>query len=218
MRLLHVAGLVCLLVIGGCGDERPAVVADDPSTPAAPPSVTVTTESAAPEAPDPPEATPTPRARCVSPAVEPHHGAPLVFVYVSCKHEQPLPDNIHAFVRPVPAEAGVEERLRIAVTAYFEGPTPAEGNQFHAFGPEGTLNSVSVQGDRAVIDVDLDDDLASTSAQSMTVWSHLRALAFQFPGIELMEPRYDGSCAAFGQVVQAGECLVARRSVGSARG
>lgn len=78
------------------------------------------------------------------------------------------------------------------------------------------LNSVAIDGNRAVIDLDLKVDhlQSTTSAQSALLWSHLSALAFQFPEIRLMEPRYNGSCHNFGIAVQAGDCLIAKRDGG----
>jgi hypothetical protein len=79
------------------------------------------------------------------------------------------------------------------------------------FGSPGWLNDVEVQGTTAIIDVDLKRGYGSTAAQSEFVWTSLRTLAFQFPEIDLLEPRHNGDCEAFGNIVQAGVCLLARR-------
>jgi hypothetical protein len=78
------------------------------------------------------------------------------------------------------------------------------------------LNGVSIKGDRAIIDLDLAvNGLQSmTSSQSDMLWAHLTALAFQFPEVSLMEPRFNGSCRDFGIAVKAGACLVAQRNDG----
>jgi hypothetical protein len=138
-------------------------------------------------------------------------GPDEVLVFFACEGE-PSQTDLHAFPRPVPVDADVEQRLRAALNAYFEGPTEAEGEGLFAFGHPGTLVGAFVRGDRAVIDVDLDGGLGSTSAQSSLVWASLEAIAFQFPSIETMEPRYNGSCDAFGAAVEAGRCLVKRRA------
>lgn len=75
-------------------------------------------------------------------------------------------------------------------------------------GPD-VLNSSTIEGTRAIIDLDLDGVASSTRAQSAHIWNALRLLAFQFPTITEMEPRYNGSCVAFGGAVEAGECLIA---------
>lgn len=81
---------------------------------------------------------------------------------------------------------------------------------YRAFGDTTSLNSVSVEGNRAVVDLAL-GDAGTTSTQTMAMWRDLRAIAFQFDEIELMEPRHQGSCAEFAGRVEAGTaCLVAR--------
>jgi hypothetical protein len=134
-----------------------------------------------------------------------------VLVFFACEGQTNSPSTLHAFARPVDPAADLHEQLRTAVVAYFQGPASDEPANYFGFGSPGWLNGVHVHGATAVIDVTLRDGYGSTAAQSELVWSTLKALAFQFPSIDMMEPRHNGDCAAFGSIVQAGVCLVARR-------
>lgn len=82
------------------------------------------------------------------------------------------------------------------------------------------LNAVRIQRGRAIIDLDLTTARlqSTTSAQSDLLWAHLTALAFQFPEVNFLEPRFNGSCRDFGIAVQAGHCLVAVRDGDYLRG
>jgi len=68
-------------------------------------------------------------------------------------------------------------------------------------------------GQRAVIDLDLAAAgySSTTSAQGLLIGEQLSAIAFQFDGLTELEPRFDGSCEAFGDALQVGECIVMRR-------
>ena len=141
-----------------------------------------------------------------------------VLVFFACQAETDAGANTLSAVavqRPVAADATTTQRLRRAVVKYLRGPDAQEraSGLWSMRTPSRTLNSVSVTRDRAVIDLDLAAaHLQSTSsAQSELLWTHLSALAFQFPGIRFMEPRFNGSCRDFGMAVEAGECLVATR-------
>lgn len=137
----------------------------------------------------------------------PTPGPDQVLVSFGC-----LPDHPEraAELARVAAETSTEERLTAALTAYFAGPPPRSGALWSLGSPD-TLRAVVVEGDRAIVDLDLDGGIASTSAQSGEIWAALTTMAFQFPEIEVMEPRYYGSCVAFGAAVGAGECLVVQR-------
>ena len=132
-----------------------------------------------------------------------------VLVYFACAPG--MEGDFHSFARPVRASASVEERLNAAVGAYLSGPLPREGQNYFTFAGKDALNSTQVNGPRAVIDINFDGVGMSTSAQSGHIWNVLRLLAFQFPTISEMEPRWNGSCEAFGGAVEAGECLIALR-------
>ena len=144
--------------------------------------------------------------------------ADQVSVFFSCK-DLADPEGVYRFVRPVDSAATTPERLLTAVTAYLQGPSEAEAVHYIGLGSLEALNGATVERSRAVIDLDLDAAglSSTTSTQSALLWAHLAALAFQFPGITRMEPRYDGSCLAFGIAVEAGECLIAKRDGGYIR-
>ncbi len=142
-----------------------------------------------------------------------------VLVFFACKDVLD-PDDVLAFARPVDPQADTQARLLAAVTAYLEGPQGREANFYISLGTPEVLNSVAVEGSRAIIDLDLAAAglTSTTSTQSALMWAHLSALAFQFPGIKTMEPRFNGSCHAFGHAVEAGECLITTRDGRSIRG
>ena len=121
-----------------------------------------------------------------------------------------------AVQRHVNPDATAEQRLRRAVVAYVTGPNRSESKYLVGLGSRRMLNGATIVGDRAIIDMDLRVGHleSTTSAQSALLWSQLSALAFQFPEVRLMEPRFNGSCYAFGDAVQAGTCLVAVRGGG----
>lgn len=141
-----------------------------------------------------------------------------VLVFFVCSREMGVPHALHAFARSVDPGASLEHRLATAINAYFDGPSPSEGTRYVTFGSPDIVNSTAVVGTRAIVDIDLDGGIASTSYQSGHVWTVLRSLAFQFPTISELEPRHDGSCAALGHAVQAGECLLALRDGASVPG
>ena len=142
-----------------------------------------------------------------SPATQPRN---RVLVFFTCED---LLDDLVAFARPVEPEADTQARLLAAVTAYFEGPQGKEADYYISLGTPETLNSVSIEGSRAIIDLDLNAAglTSTTSTQSALLWAHLGALAFQFREIQTMEPRFNGNCRDFGVAVEAGECLVIGR-------
>ena len=198
MRSLLAVG--SLLAAAGCASESPPtgeVAAVKP-----PPS-------AGPDDAGPPSQPPTPTTSCGTGSAEP--ASAEVLVYFGCDTDNSYPVRLYAFSRRVESSAGTRERLREAMRAYFAGPKRGESEQLFGFGSPSWLNGVDVRGERAIVDVHLHDGYGSTSAQSQFVWETLRALVFQFPEIDLLEPRHNGSCEAFGAIVQAGRCLLARR-------
>ena len=137
-----------------------------------------------------------------------------MLVFFACNEANQRPRV--AVQRRVDPDATTEQRLRRAVVAYVSGPNRSETKYLVGLGSRRMLNGVSIVGDRAVIDLDLRVGHleSTTSAQSALLWSQLSALAFQFPEVRLMEPRFNGSCFDFGDAVQAGACLVAKRGGG----
>lgn len=136
-----------------------------------------------------------------------------VLVFFACEGATD-PGDMVAVERRVDPEADKQTRLLVAVTAYLRGPQGAERKHAFSLGTPGALNDVSVKGSRAIIDLDLAAASldSTTSMQSALLWGHLRALTFQLPGIRTLEPRFNGSCRAFGSALEAGECLLATRT------
>src|SRR5690606_11099912 len=100
-----------------------------------------------------------------------------------------------------------------------EGPTADEaaGGDWPWCSDEtaGGIQAITREGHMVVMN--FKDDLprsspsASTSAGSSILISDLRETVFQFPEIEELELQLDGSCLAFGNWLQYGECLIIRR-------
>ena len=205
---------LCLLV--ACSSGRSEATSVTPPTRTAPSTATVT-ESGASASSSPREPSPSAPATCRS-GTAPKPRSDRVLAFFPCRAETDTGANTLSAVavqRPIDADATTAQRLRRAVLEYLRGPTAQErtAGLWSLKTPTRMLNSVSVTHGRAVIDLDLAAaHLTSTSsAQSELLWTHLSALAFQFPEITLMEPRFNGSCHDFGMAVEAGECLVATR-------
>ncbi|HXH79570.1 hypothetical protein [Nocardioides sp.] len=205
---LRTAAFAVLLatLLSGCGatngapaETAPVAEAADTTTPTA---ATTPSGKASTTSPAPPP--------CKSPSEVPEAQDSEVLVYFTCAAG--MEGDFHSFARPVRASDSVEERLNAAVEAYLSGPLPGEGQNYFTFAGKDALNSTDVIGPRAIIDINFDGVGMSTSAQSGHIWNVLELLAFQFPAISEMEPRWNGSCEAFGAAVQAGECLIARRN------
>lgn len=147
----------------------------------------------------------------------PAPGADEVLVFFGCFGEG-RPELTVARLREVGAGGSVSDQLRTAMLAYLAGPTRAErrAGDGSIFGPDaqGILDDVDVdEAGRAVIDLDLAAAgyTSTASAQSMAIWDQLSAIAFQFDEVTVLEPRFDGSCEAFGVALQAGVCTVVGR-------
>lgn len=118
---------------------------------------------------------------------------------------QPIP--VH---RAVPRSEGV---LRASLGALLEGPTAEEVDAGISswFSPAtaGLLRNVTLSEGHAVVDLgDLRSVIpnASTSAGSALLLSQLDATVFQFPTVESVEYRLEGSCEAFTEWLQTGGC------------
>ena len=198
------ASLAALFLLTACSPSGPGVPGRTHE-----PAVT-------PQAPAPTPAA-THGSACRGDGVE--RGQGVVLVYFACKQDLNTgkdPRSAVGLARHVDPGADTRQRLQRAVVEYLEGPSRSERRSFVSVGQPGMLNSVRLDGERAIIDVDLTTAglQSTTSAQSDVLWAHLTALAFQFPEVTYMEPRFNGSCRDFGMAVQAGECLVATRDGG----
>lgn len=109
--------------------------------------------------------------------------------------------------------------LRAALEHLLRGPTDAErAAGIHSwFSPatEGALRSVTVQQGRAVIDfADLRDLIpnASTSAGSAMLLRELNTTVLEFPSVQTIEYRMEGSCERFWEWLQYGGCPIRERT------
>lgn len=109
--------------------------------------------------------------------------------------------------------------LRAALEALLRGPTAEErAERIFSFFSEETgsmLRGVSIDDDgHAVVDFhDLRRVIpnASTSAGSAILLGELNSTVFQFPTVRSVEYRIERDCQAFGEWLQYGECIFARR-------
>lgn len=119
---------------------------------------------------------------------------------------------------PVAVERGVEEATpEAALRALLSGPTAAERESgLHSWFSAATADAVAGFERRnglAVVDFrGLDRAIpgASSSAGSAMLLSALDSTLFQFPAVDSIEYRLDGSCAAFWEWLQR-ECRVVTR-------
>ena len=106
-----------------------------------------------------------------------------------------------------------EPRLAGTVTALLAGPNPQERSDgvqsFFDENSAGALNAISLGPDGYLV-VDFNDAIiinnASTTTGGMFFMAELQANLFQFPDVQSIEFRLDGSCEAFGEWMQIGEC------------
>lgn len=139
----------------------------------------------------------------------------------ACSHAAPL--TIHfsrgestvAVSREAAGGAGLEAALR----ELLRGPTDRErAAGIHSWFSHATadaLNSVSVERERAIIDFgDLRNLIpnASTSAGSAMLLRELNATVFEFPSVQSIEYRIDGSCERFWEWLQHGGCQIQERA------
>lgn len=119
--------------------------------------------------------------------------------------------------RAAGAPADVHEALALLV----RGPTEEEEadgvDSWFSAETAGALRSVDVDADgHAVVDFEGLDALipnASSSAGSRLLLMQLNGTVFEFPAIESVEYRLDGSCDAFGEWLQTG-CVTHTRTDG----
>jgi hypothetical protein len=120
-------------------------------------------------------------------------------------HDEDAQDVV-AVERSVPKTTGV---LRAALTSLLGGPTAADeaaglSSPFSA-DTAGVLLDVRLSDGLAVIDFDerlADQPNWSASANSQAVLDEIAATAFQFPTVQRIELRLDGSCEAFFESMQ----------------
>ncbi|HSH44435.1 MAG TPA: GerMN domain-containing protein [Longimicrobiales bacterium] len=122
--------------------------------------------------------------------------------------------------RPVAVERRVPEAtVESALQALVRGPTEAERQAGHSswFADSTAAILRSVARDNGQVVVDFHGDMprlmsgAGTSFGSLMLLAMLDSTVFQFPGVQAVEYRLDGSCAAFGEWLQTGCEGVQRR-------
>lgn len=121
----------------------------------------------------------------------------------------------------VPVQREVERSsavLAASLRALLAGPTPAERadglTSWFTSATAGALRSVDLDDGHAVVDLrDIRTVIpnASTSAGSAMLLAELDATVFQFRSVDSAEYRIDGSCEAFSEWIQVGDCEVRRR-------
>ena len=155
----------------------------------------------------------TPRLGCTAdPMLEPTASAVRVFFDCGGPPQPPRP-----VTREVPPAASVEERLRLALAALFDGPTNAErARGFAGFLPAGSdeaLLGVELRDGAAVIDVSdaLTRDALNASHNRFVVFETMGSTIRQFGEIESVEFRVEGSCQAFGAYFESACTFVRER-------
>ena len=166
--------------------------------------------------------------RVAAPAGQPAEDEMDVTVFFTCEdrffapsgEEGSFDDAFVPVVRRVPRDPGL---LRVTLEQLFRGPKEAERavglvSLFRAEADgvsEGTadlLSSVTISDGTAVVDLAHTVNNASTSAASISFMGELLRTTLEFPQVEAVEYRLDGSCLAFGEWMQSGECRTFTRN------
>lgn len=143
---------------------------------------------------------------CVTMSPAPREGYTHVSVFFTCEDE-PRP----AIPRPVPRQVSSDKvDLRVAIEELMKGPTAEErsaGFGSHFSSKTATmLNNVNMKGSVAIVDFgDLPSVIpnASTAAGSSQLFQELGRTIAQFPEVEGIEYRLNGSCMAFYEWLQS---------------
>jgi hypothetical protein len=121
-------------------------------------------------------------------------------------------DELVEVPREVPRTAAV---LRAALESLFQGPQASdpEGlSSLFSADTAGFLNDVALESDgTAVVDLAGVVPNANTSAGSQAFLAALNATVFQFPTVQRIEYRLEGSCDAFWEWLQYGACRLVDR-------
>lgn len=121
-------------------------------------------------------------------------------------------ETLVAFPREVPFTRRV---LRAALESLFAGPQPEDGADASSFFSAATsdlLRDVTLTADgTAVVDLARTVNNASTSAGGALFGQQLAATVFQFPTVQRLELRLQGSCEAFAEWMQGDGCHVVSR-------
>lgn len=117
----------------------------------------------------------------------------------------------------VPRETGTTVAvLRTALGELFKGPQPDDGEGLSSLFSADTahlLGDVALRSDgTAVVDLAGTVPNANTSAGSQEFLAELNATVFQFETVDRIEYRLDGSCDAFWEWLQYGECRLVDRT------
>lgn len=157
-------------------------------------------------------------APCSPPGIDGEPGADEfdVMFFVTCDSafaDDPTADA--AFVpvfRRVPRTQGV---LRVTLEQLVAGPTAEERaaglSSFFSSETVDVLAGVSLRDGTAVVDFARRVNNASTSAGQQAFRGALDRTVFQFPSVERIEYRLEGSCDAFWQWQQVGDCQLVSR-------
>ncbi len=154
-------------------------------------------------------------AACLAGVTQPEvpAGSMTVQVLFECAGDWSYPDVSTTVTRIVPENPSVIEATLQALLAGLTGEERAMGfTSFFSSESADALNSVALSGSRLI--VDFNDGIlignASTSTGGMFFGAELRANLYQFPEVDEIEFRLNGSCDAFHGWLQ-GECQISTR-------
>lgn len=139
----------------------------------------------------------------------PGNGEMTITLFFQCADDTDVPDISTPTTRVVQETNGVIEATLGALLA---GPTDAERTagiqSFFSAESADALDSVELDGDHLI--VDFNDGIiinnVSTTTGGMYFMAELQANLFQLPEVDSIEFRLNGSCQAFGDWMEIGEC------------
>jgi hypothetical protein len=138
-----------------------------------------------------------------------------VSVLFECAPDGMYPDVSTPITRVLPITG---DPIEATLQELLAGPTDEERamgfSSWFSADSAGALNTVTLDGSRLI--VDFNDDIiinnASTSTGGMYFLAELQANVFQFAEVDSVEFQIDGSCLAFGNWQQIGECPIWTRA------
>ncbi len=139
----------------------------------------------------------------------------VVHVLFECAPDGLYPNVSTQIIRVEPIGRGP---IEATLNELLAGPTDEERamgfSSFFSAASASALNSVTLEAGK--LTVDFNDAIiinnASTSTGGMYFLAELQANLFQFPEVAEIEFQINGSCAAFGEWLQIGECAIWTRA------
>jgi hypothetical protein len=148
-------------------------------------------------------------------APTPANGEMTITLFFQCADDTDIPDISTPTTRMV---AQTDAVIEATLAALLAGPTDAERaagiESFFSAESANALDSVELGGHHLI--VDFNDAIiinnASTTTGGTYFMAELQANLFQFPVVDTIEFRLNGSCLAFGDYMEIGECAVWTRT------